>query len=179
MVLLNNDTVVTQGWLGRLVRHLNDDTVGMVGPVTNNIGNEAKIEVTYQDMDEMEVVADRYTRARAGRVFDVPMLALFCAAIRRPLLEKVGMLDERYEIGMFEDDDLARTLKAIGKRVVCAEDVFIHHVGKGSFGKLDPEAYREIFEANRKRYEAKWGEAWVAHRYRPAGAAEDPPKAGF
>ena len=37
VVLLNNDTVVTQGWLGRLVRHLNDDTVGMVGrsPITS------------------------------------------------------------------------------------------------------------------------------------------------
>ena len=94
------------------------------------------------------------------------MLALFCVAIRRPFLETVGMLDERSEIGMFEDHDLSRSLKALGKRVVCAEDVFIHHVGGGSFGKLEPEVYQEIFEANRKRYEAKWGEGWIAHRYR-------------
>lgn len=179
VVLLNNDTVVTQGWLGRLVRHLSDDTVGMVGPVTNNVGNEAKIEVAYRDMDEMEAVAHRYTSARLGQIFDVPMLALFCAAIRRPLFEKVGMLDERYDVGMFEDDDLSRSLKALGKRVVCAEDVFIHHVGGGSFGRLDPNVYREIFETNRKRYEAKWGEAWVPHRYRPGGASANPPGPGF
>ena len=121
----------------------------------------------------MEVVADRYTRARAGRVFDLPMLALFCAANRRPLLERVGMLDERYEIGMFEDDDLARTLKALGKRVVCAEDVFIHHVGKGSLGsstgKHTERSSRRIGSGTRPN----GVRPGVAHRYRPAGASQD------
>ncbi len=166
IVLLNNDTVVTPGWLGRLLRHLNDPSIGMVGPVTNNIGNEAQIEADYGDMAAMEAFAERYTRAHAGRVFDISMLAMFCAAMRRSLLDKVGMLDERYKIGMFEDDDFSRSVKTRGFRVICAEDVFIHHVGRGSFRKLDPEAYQRIFEANRKRYEEKWGEPWVPHRYR-------------
>ncbi len=50
IVLLNNDTVVTPGWLGRLVRHLEEDEdMGLVGPVTNGIGNEAYVEVNYED----------------------------------------------------------------------------------------------------------------------------------
>jgi GT2 family glycosyltransferase/glycosyltransferase involved in cell wall biosynthesis len=170
LVLLNNDTVVTQGWLGRLLRHLDDRGVGLVGPVTNNIGNEAQIETDYPDMAGMEDFAERYSRTHAGRAFDIPMLAMFCLAMRRALVDEVGMLDERYEIGMFEDDDFSRSVKARGLRIVCAEDVFVHHVGGGSFGKLAPEVYRRIFEANQRRYEDKWGETWAPHRYRPQAA---------
>jgi len=168
VVFLNNDTVVTHGWLGSLVRHLDDRAVGLVGPVTNNIGNEAKIETTYRVMSEMDAFADAHTRRHRGQRFDIPVLALFCAAIRRTVLDEVGLLDEQYEIGMFEDDDLSRTLRARGYRVVCAEDVFVHHVGRAAFGRLDPETYRRIFDANRNRYEEKWGEPWTPHRYRDA-----------
>jgi GT2 family glycosyltransferase len=166
LVFLNNDTVVTPGWLVRLVRHLDDSDIGIVGPVTNSIGNEARIDAHYGDVDEMEAFAERYTRARAGRSFDIPMLAMFCLAVRRAFFERVGMLDERYETGMFEDDDLSRSVRALGKRVVCAEDVFIHHVGSGSFRTLEPRVYRRIFDANRRRFEEKWGEPWVPHRPR-------------
>ncbi len=53
-VLLNNDTVVPPGWLSRLLRHLDDPAIGMVGPVTNFTGNEARVEVDYQTMGEMK-----------------------------------------------------------------------------------------------------------------------------
>jgi GT2 family glycosyltransferase len=67
---------------------------------------------------------------------------------------------------MFEDDDFSRTLKGRGYRIICAEDVFVHHVGGGTFRKLDPDVYRRIFDSNRKRYEEKWGEPWEPHRSR-------------
>ena len=46
IVLLNNDTIVTKGWISGLIRNLeSSDKIGIVGPVTNNISNEAKINV--------------------------------------------------------------------------------------------------------------------------------------
>nr|MCH9654413.1 glycosyltransferase [Planctomycetota bacterium] len=46
LVLLNNDTVVTRGWLWDLIRYfLKEKSLGLLGPVTNNIGNEAKISI--------------------------------------------------------------------------------------------------------------------------------------
>jgi len=173
VVLLNNDTVVTPGWLGGLLKHLEDERIGVAGPVTNNIGNEAKIAVSYRDLSGLDAFAASYTGGRPRRIFDIPVPAMFCAAFRRALLEEVGLLDERYEVGMFEDDDFAKSVRKAGYRLVCAEDVFIHHVGGAAFKNLDPEKYRRIFEANRARFEEKWGEPWVPHQYRGAKASNE------
>lgn len=167
LVLLNDDTVVTRGWLHGLLRHLETPGVELVGPVTNWAGNEARIEVDYETMEEMEEFAAAYVRRHQGIVSDIPMLAMYCVVMRRQLLDRIGFLDERFGIGMFEDDDFSHRVRGAGGRVVCAEDVFIHHWGRSSFGKIEAEEYSRLFNENRAKFEEKWGEAWRPHKSRP------------
>lgn len=166
VVLLNNDTYVTPGWVGSLVRHLRrDHHLGLVGPVTNNIGNEARIGIAYGPMDEMERAALGYTSAHLGETLDMRTVAFFCVALPRTTIDEVGLLDEAFGIGMFEDDDYCRRVEQAGLRVACAEDVFVHHHHSASFDALPSAQRAELFAANRKTYEAKWGE-WLPHSYR-------------
>lgn len=166
LLLLNNDTVVPKGWLDPLVRHLRNPRIGLVGPVTNAVGNEAKIEVPYTNIQQMHDFADGYTEAHKGRLFDISMLAMFCVALRRDVLEEVGYLDEAFGIGMFEDDDYSRRVQASGYRTVCAEDAFIHHYGQASFRKLIASGeYQALWDKNQAYFESKWG-PWQAHVHR-------------
>ncbi|WP_168204839.1 glycosyltransferase [Noviherbaspirillum sp. UKPF54] len=169
LVLLNNDTYVTSGWVRTMVQHLEGDkSVGILGPVTNNIGNEAKIEIAYDNMDEMARNAASYTRRHIGHIFDMRTAAFFCVMMPREVYERVGPLDEVFGRGFFEDDDYCRRVEQIGRRVVCAEDVFIHHNLSASFNKLKNQERQALFEQNKKVYEAKWG-AWMPHAYRGEG----------
>jgi GT2 family glycosyltransferase len=157
--LLNNDTLVTRGWLTALLRHLQRDPgLGMVGPSTNEIANEAKVAVGYGDSEELAPWAKRFTRAREGLLEDIPMLAMFCVLLRRETLDSVGPLDERFSVGMFEDDDYSRRLRQAGFRLGVARDSFVHHWGRGTFRALPEPEYLRIYEENRERYERKWSE---------------------
>lgn len=171
IVVLNNDTYVTPGWVRSLCNHLRDDRrVGLVGPVTNNIGNEARVEAIYSSMEAMIRVAGEHTRRRPGSRFRMANAAFFCVAMRRDVYARVGDLDERFGMGFFEDDDYCRRVEQAGLEVYCAEDVFIHHHLSASFDSLGVEVKRALFEKNKALYEAKWG-AWTPHVYRTGDKA--------
>lgn len=169
VVLLNNDTVVTANWIAGMVRWLQDTTIGLVGPTTwpNGTANEAAIAVPYHDMPGMHEFSARFIAENRGQSFDIPMLAFYCAGMRREVMEQIGPLDEAYGIGMFEDDDYAIRVRNAGFRIICARDVFIHHVGRSSFGKLQEDVYGELFQRNKKYYEEKWSVAWRRPSVRP------------
>jgi len=168
LVLLNDDTLVPPGWLPRLVRALDDPDVGLVGAVTNRIGNEAEIPVDYSTWGEMLEFAAGRARDFAGQVFDIPTVTMFCMAMRRDTFERLGPLDQRFEVGMLEDDDYSMRARRAGYRLVCAEDAFVHHFGETSFGKLvSTGTYNELLETNKQRYEEKWGEPWRPYDRRP------------
>jgi GT2 family glycosyltransferase/glycosyltransferase involved in cell wall biosynthesis len=166
LILLNNDTYVTPGWVRGLCNHLRDEPrLGLLGPVTNNIGNEARIAIGYTDMAQMIAEAGRFTRAHPGQRTPMRTAAFFCVAMRREVYERIGDMDEDFGVGFFEDDDYSRRIEGAGLQVACADDVFIHHHLSASFDAMKAEKKQELFERNKAIYESKWG-AWVPHVYR-------------
>jgi glycosyltransferase involved in cell wall biosynthesis len=162
LVLLNNDTSVAGGWVEPLMAHLEDPSIGLVGPRSDNVGNEARYDVTIENNEDYARVTHRLRADHARECFDIRMLAMFCVAMRREVYEKVGGLDEGYGVGLFEDDDYAERIKEAGLRVVCAADAFVHHVGQGTFGGLIRSGeYEELWATNKARFEARWG-PWKA-----------------
>ncbi len=178
LVILNNDTVVGPGWIRTLLAHLRRDPgIGLIGPVTNNIGNEARIATRYTTMEEMRAEVRALAAANAGKSFEIPALAFFCVLMPRAVWTEVGPLDEQFGLGFFEDDDYCQRVLERGRRIVCAEDAFVHHELSASFKQVDEERRRALFETNKAYYESKWG-IWIPHRYRPKEAAASRPASG-
>jgi GT2 family glycosyltransferase len=75
--------------------------------------------------------------------------------IPRPVLERIGPLDERFERAYWEDDDLLARLRAAGVPTRQVASVRVRHVGGLSTVKV-PE-HRHWLEVNALRFEEKWG----------------------
>ncbi len=168
LVFLNPDTIVTPGWIHRLVRHCETEPrTGALAAVTNFSGNQTKIDFRYSNAAEMEQFALALAEQRRGERLEVPVAPLYAVMVPRRVWEQVGELDPGYEVGMFEDDDFSLRIQRAGFGVFAAEDCFIHHFGNGSFAKIPQGEALRVFEANRRRYEQKWNTAWKPHTLRP------------
>ena len=173
LVLLNNDAIVPPGWLPRLLRYLEDQTVGAVGPVTNRIGNEAEVEISIESYGDFLDAAERFASEREGRAFEIRTLTMFCLAVRRQVFTRLGPLDEGFEIGLLEDDDYSMRLHHAGLRLLCAEDVLVYHYSQASFGSLVANGkYGELLERNKARFKAKWVIPWQPYERRQEGSYE-------
>jgi GT2 family glycosyltransferase/glycosyltransferase involved in cell wall biosynthesis len=161
VVLLNNDTLVPPAWLDRLLSLLkSNENVGLAGPVTNSAGNEQRIEITGLDESNFEAFAAPYLARQQGQWFTTERLGFYCVALKRSVIERVGFLDERFGLGMFEDDDYCIRVRKSGFALAVIEDCFVYHKGSVSFGKLSVNTYRELFERNRALFTKLHGVQW-------------------
>jgi GT2 family glycosyltransferase/glycosyltransferase involved in cell wall biosynthesis len=166
LVVLNNDTYVSPFWLGGLVKAFKQNPdLGLVGPVTNNIGNESKINIHYDSWSEMNVKSLQYITSHSNQLYRMDCLAFFCAAIRRDVYEEIGGISLDYGLGFFEDDDYCKRVKEAGWGMAAVEDSFVHHHLSASFNQLKNNRKELLMQENKIIFEKKWG-PWVPHKYR-------------
>lgn len=157
ILLLNNDTVVTSKWLKRMTEVLyEDEFTGAVGPITNNCSYYQAISVSYSSLEEMQQFAKDIMSDAFGRSEYRLKLVGFCILIKRSVIDTIGLLDEQFSPGNFEDDDLSYRMVQMGYRLKLCRDVFIHHTGSVSFGK-EQSLYHQLLTTNQAKFEKKWG----------------------
>lgn len=157
VLLLNNDVVVTEGWLsGMLECHNNSPDVGITGPMTNNISGPQKVEaVGYTSIDSLGDYAKAFRERNRYRRIPIRRVVGFCMLFKRELVDKIGLLDESFGSGNFEDDDFCLRAALEGDRNMIAGDVFIHHYGSISFigNRID---YGSAMGKNKDIFSKKW-----------------------
>ena len=156
-MLLNNDTIVTRGWLTNMVKLLvSDESIGMVGPLTNSTVGKQMISVPYgEDMEAMHCFAEEIATAADSIPWRTLRLVAFCVLIRRSLVEEIGFLDEAFQIGNYEDDDFNIRALLTGKKLYICRNSFIHHFMNISFKKNNLPR-EQIMHRNKLILEKKW-----------------------
>lgn len=158
IVLMNNDVLVTEGWLDQLLNCLNSNKqIGAVGPVTNYISGEQQIEVPYETIAGMREFSTAFNKSDASKWKICDRLVGFCILMPRSTFEDVGYLDEGYEIGNFEDDDWILRLRFQDKQMLIAGDTFVHHYGSVTMKGLGQQGFLQVNQRNEDFFTQKWG----------------------
>ncbi|MCX6743532.1 MAG: glycosyltransferase [Candidatus Parcubacteria bacterium] len=71
------------------------------------------------------------------------------------MIDKIGLLDEQFSPGNFEDDDFCLRAIEAGFKLGIAQDVFIHHEGSATHKSLNLD-YQTLMATNLAKFQAKW-----------------------
>jgi GT2 family glycosyltransferase len=161
-MLLNNDTLVYQGWLNKLVAALYaDDTIGIIGPLTgykpankedsphslNLHNNLLPPEAALWSLEKINLELESHYK---GQTADAPFVAFLCGLMRRSLIDKIGLLDTNYDFGMWDDVDYNIQVRKLGLKTVYLLDTCIFHAGRTTFTLIEAQENFNVGELLRK-----------------------------
>lgn len=150
LLFLNNDVLVSPGWLDGLLAFAEEERVDIVSPAIRE--GEYNYDI---DAYSREFVAKMATFARRGVADGI------CFMVRRQVFETIGLFDENFRIGQFEDTDFFRRAKAAGFRLGITGRSFIHHFGSVTQDSIRKSKKVRPYEAeNRSYYRKKWHLTW-------------------
>lgn len=147
--LLNNDTIVTDGWLEEMIAVAGSaKDIGVVNPASNNLGQKPAAG------EPVELYA-RKLKKESGKYVEMGAAIGFCMLIKREVLMHIGAFDEIYGMGNFEDTDFSRRAIKEGYRCVTARGAYVYHRENSSFNMI--KTFNEDFNRNKEIYEFRWG----------------------
>ena len=157
VVLLNNDAIVTPGWLQGLWQPLlASAAIGMTGPVSNFVIREQRVPgPETENWQGVLAHASRFAASQAGLGQPTERLSGFCLMIRRAVIDRLGGLDTRFGLGYCEDDDYCLRAGLAGFRLWIVREVYVHHLGQRTSATLGLATGR--FDGNWSKFRTKWG----------------------
>jgi GT2 family glycosyltransferase/glycosyltransferase involved in cell wall biosynthesis len=159
ILLMNNDIVVTPGWLERMISCAErNPNIGIVGPMSNYVSGPQLVKNVTYDIQTLNGLEDFATKFSNQHRWTIPTLfegGGFLHADQKGCHRKIGGMDDSYGLGNFEDDDFSIRATLAGFESWIAKDCFIHHFGSRTFigAKID---YRESLNRNWEIFKKKW-----------------------
>ena len=154
--LLNNDTIVVPNsifWL-RMGLYEND-RVGAVSCESNFAAGQM-IDKEYDSLEEYLEYGVQNNIPDINQYEKKAWLSGFAIMFKRMALDNVGLLDLRYGMGYYEDNDICIRLQYAGYQCIMCLNSFIFHWGAQSF-KKDIDKQNTLLDINREKFIDKWG----------------------
>lgn len=146
--LLNNDLIFfDRDWLSRIIKVMeNDNSIGVASPLLlfpdksiQRVGEIFSNNLALLMIRMLTAVPKKIHKTNLKGVMKVDILFGPCLIIKREVLEKIGLLDERYSPFLFEDVEYSFRLKKFGYKIVAVFDSKVIHLLSYSMGKLSKE----------------------------------------
>ena len=169
IVLLNSDTIVTAGWLDKMIDCAKSDSeIGIVGPLSNTASWQSVPKLTEngdwchnelpKDMgiQEMASLIEQYS----GRIYlQVPLINGFCMMVSRKVIDAIGYFDEEnFGRGFGEEDDFNLRAHKAGFKLAIVDNTYIYHAQSKSY---TDEARKELSRKSGEILRQKHGEKYI------------------
>lgn len=157
MVWLNSDTEVFDFWLDRIISIANkDEKIATVTPLSNNATINSFPRTLTDNYSEL-ILEDEVIDKIAGKInkdvwVEVPTGVGFCMFVKREALKKTGLLDEAFNLGYGEENDLCQRFIGEGFVNVATPSVFVRHYGSVSFKEKATGLCRENIKILKEKH---------------------------
>src|SRR5438034_2108681 len=144
-ILLNSDTIVTPGWIDRLIAcGESDPSIGIIGPLSNAASWQsvperysAKGDWAVNELppwSSLDRVSRIFSILHAPRYPRVPLVNGFCFAIKGTVIDAIGLLDEElFPNGYGEENDYCLRAGRAGFSAAIADDCYLFHAKSRSY----------------------------------------------
>jgi len=160
LLFLNNDAVVTKGWLKAMVSLMDsDDKIGAVG--AKLIYPDGRLQeaggVIFSDGRGWNIGnGDDPEKEIYNKTCEVDYCSGACLLVRKSLFNVLSGFDERYSPGYYEEVDLCFALRRMGYRVIYNPEAVVIHYESVTAGREASSPLRRNIEINRKKFMEKW-----------------------
>ena len=168
LVFLNNDTIVTAGWLEALTSLLRERRdAGLVG--AKLIYPDGRLQeaggLVWRDGSAWNFGrGDDPDKPEYNYVREVDYCSGACLAIGRRLFEQLGGFDSRFAPAYYEDTDLAFAVRAAGFKVYYQPAATVVHFEGGTAGTDLSGGAKRYQVVNQSAFLGKWQDALAHHR---------------
>lgn len=154
---LNNDTIVPANAIFWMKMGLYEkEDVGATSCMSNYVSNDQKINVTFNNKAEI-LSFGKVTNIISPTPYEEKVKLIgFALFIKRSVLNKIGLFDEIFGIGNYEDDDISVRILMEGYKLILCHNSFIFHYGSQGFAQLD-SSYTDLLLRNHQIFIDKWG----------------------
>ncbi|HMZ56482.1 MAG TPA: glycosyltransferase family 2 protein [Nitrospira sp.] len=155
--ILNNDILVTPGWLDALLTFMEKQGLGIGCPAAR------------EGLLDYDLPA--YAKLFTGACAEAVRYELYapCMLIRREVFDRVGLFDEGFEFGGCEDTDFLWRTKAAGFSVAMTGSALIHHFSKVTQDAVTRHETNQYWNHNMAHFTRKWGRTirgnWFERRW--------------
>lgn len=148
LCIMNNDTIAAPGWLGELIDVMKaNPSIGLLNPSSNTSGQfpgDLSVEDYGCSLKPMK-----------GQIQELYTCRGFCMVVTREVIKRVGLLDEIYHVGYFDDTDYCKRAQKLGYKTARAKASYVYHKENVSFKTLKDN--KKLFEDNEKVFFERWG----------------------
>lgn len=171
LLLLNNDTVPSYGWLDNMVGFFENpinvtSRKYILGPMTNSANPWQLLDSDFKNYDRVDKFCKVYNSHQHPIYKECNWVSGYCMLMHKQILKDVGYLDEGFYLGYYEDVDFCLRAKLQGYRCIISQNSYLHHLESKTFNLTYGEKNRkQLCKQSLEYFKSKWEETFDIDAY--------------